>query len=112
MGSLRLFCGDELQELFGSDQGVMDWNPEQLLHVFKFEHGYVPACRTRVLRCNSRAQPACVYARARCLGDAQLSSCMRLAVTGWLSMLQLQEQQQRGKTAGAGVSRAPGRIQA
>lgn len=40
MGSLRLFCGDELQELFGSDQGVMDWNPEQLLHVFKFEHGY------------------------------------------------------------------------
>jgi len=53
MGSLRLFCGDELQELFGSDQGVMDWNPEQLLHVFKFEHGYVPACRTRVLRCSA-----------------------------------------------------------
>ena len=53
MGSLRLFCGDELQELFGSDQGVMDWNPEQLLHVFKFEHGYVPVCRTRVLSCSA-----------------------------------------------------------
>ena len=39
MSSLRLFCEDELQELFGSNQ-VMDWNPEQLLHVFKFEHGY------------------------------------------------------------------------
>ena len=39
MASLRLFCGDELKELFGSDQGAMDWNAEQLLHVFKFEHG-------------------------------------------------------------------------
>jgi len=41
IGSLRLFCGDELQELFGSDQDTMEWNPEQLLHLFKFEHGSV-----------------------------------------------------------------------
>ena len=39
IGALRLFCCDELKELFGSDQGMMEWTPEQLLHVFKFEHG-------------------------------------------------------------------------
>ncbi|EKX32998.1 hypothetical protein GUITHDRAFT_148240 [Guillardia theta CCMP2712] len=42
---LQVFCVDELRE------GLLDWNPDTLLHVFKFEHGYKttsPAARQLV----------------------------------------------------------------
>jgi len=83
IGAMRLFCGDELQELFGSDQGTMEWNPEQLLHVFKFEHGYKSSSGVARLLCQVLAELPVEHKRkfiSFCTG------CPRLPVGGFAAL--------------------------
>jgi len=83
IGSLRLFCGDELQELFGSDQDTMEWNPEQLLHLFKFEHGYKSSSGVARLLCQVLAELPVEHKRkfiSFCTG------CPRLPVGGFAAL--------------------------